>query len=576
MLRKTFVAAAAAALVAVPAAAQAAPGDIDTTFGAPLGFVNDSDGDIASGVVALPGGGTVLLTREGALIAYTAAGLRDTTFGSDGRVSLIDSEVGTTTALARDAQGRLLVGGREQGTAFVARLTPTGDIDEAFGQDGRTAIAYGRYQDHYVTDLAVAPDGRVLVGGYANASGRETAALARLTTAGALDTTFAADGTTTFPNIDRDTRFAAIAPDATGGVYAAGSSGPDALVVHTLDEGQRDLAFDGDGERAVHIGDTWDRLEPAGLALTADGLFASALQTFDAGGERSTVLALDPVTGASQAGFGTDGLAEVPAATRVGRIVTGSGDGLLVVGSGVDEGSLWQRSLVARLDATTGAPDPRFAGDGVRSLPFDTVQRGVVLARDGAGRVTIGGQAASQLLAWRVADVDADATPSGGGTPSGGATPTGGGGAVTPPPGTDAPPAPVVEEASAQDTPVVVAGAAVHRPAAWFHRVRSALRLKGEADPGAARVQVSITQRDGKRCRAVTSTRRARLGSRGACAPARARWLTANQTPRTAKTQLWSLHLARRLPAGRYTATVRALDREGLAGQTGEVTFRVR
>jgi hypothetical protein len=63
MLRKTFVAAAAAALVAVPAAAQAAPGDIDTTIGAPLGFVNDSDRDIASGGVALPGGGTVLLTR---------------------------------------------------------------------------------------------------------------------------------------------------------------------------------------------------------------------------------------------------------------------------------------------------------------------------------------------------------------------------------------------------------------------------------------------------------------------------------------------------------------------------------
>jgi hypothetical protein len=98
----------------------------------------------------------------------------------------------------------------------------------------------------------------------------------------------------------------------------------------------------------------------------------------------------------------------------------------------------------------------------------------------------------------------------------------------------------VVEEASAQDTPVV-AGAAGHRPTAWFHRVRSALRLEGEADPGAVRIQVSITQRRGRACRALTSTRR-----------------------------------ARRLPAGRYTATVRALDRKGLAGQTGEVTFRVR
>jgi hypothetical protein len=176
-----------------------------------------------------------------------------------------------------------------------------------------------------------------------------------------------------------------------------------------------------------------------------------------------------------------------------------------------------------------------------------------------------------------VTDVDADAEPSGGGTPSGGATPISGGGAVTPPaPGAGTPPASVVEEASAQDTPVVVAGAAVHRPAAWFHRVRSALRLNGEADQGAVRVQVSIAQRDGRRCRAVTSTRRARLSSAHSCSPMRARWLTAKQTPRTAKSQLWSLRLARRLPTGRYTATVRALDREGLAGQTGEVTFRVQ
>jgi uncharacterized delta-60 repeat protein len=572
MFRKTLVAAAAAALVAVPAAAQAAPGDIDTTFGAPFGFVNDSDGDIASGVVTLPGGGTVLLTREGALIAYSAAGLRDTTFGSDGRVTLIDSEVGTTTALARDGQGRLLVGGREEGSAFVTRLTPTGEVDETFGEDGRAIIHYGTFQDHFVLDLEVTPDGRILVGGYGFASGRSTAALARLSPTGDPDTSFAGDGTVTFPGIDRDTTFESIAGDGAGGVYGAGTRGPDAFFTHTLADGTPDAAFDGDGERSVHVGDTWDRLQPVGLARRGEGLFASTLQRYDEGGERSVVLALDAASGATDTGFGTDGLAPIPGARDVGDVISGSGNGLLVAASGVDEGSIWQRSLIVRLDATTGAPDPRFAGDGVRSLPFDTVQWGTRLARDAEGRVTIGGQGANQLLTWRVTDVDSVVTPSGGGTP------TGGGAVVSPSStGTDTPPAPTVKDApSQQPPPVTTDSVSVHRPAAWFHRVRSTLRLKGEADPGAARVQVSITQRSGRACRVVTSSRRARLGSGGACTPTRARWLTATQTPRTGKTQLWSLRLARRLPAGRYTATVRALDREGLAGQTGEVTFRVR
>jgi hypothetical protein len=101
---------------------------------------------------------------------------------------------------------------------------------------------------------------------------------------------------------------------------------------------------------------------------------------------------------------------------------------------------------------------------------------------------------------------------------------------------------------------------AVVRPARWPRPGStgcSAKRLSGEADQGAARAQVSITQRDGRRCRAVTSTRRARLGSIGACSPIRARWLTAASTPRAGRTQLWILRLGRRLPAGRYTATVR-------------------
>jgi len=570
MLR-TILAAAAATLVAAPAAAQAAPGDIDTSFGWPVGFVSDPGGDIATDVVALPGGGAAVLALDGSLIAYTATGERDAGFGIEGRVELVDTELGSASALVRDPQGRLLAAVREGGASSVIRVTPSGAVDTTFGDGGRTVIRYGLYQDHYVHDLALTPDGRILVGGYAQASGRATAALARLTADGEYDTEFAADGSTTIPGDERNTAFEAIASDGAGGVYAVGTSQSDALFAHVLADGTRDAAFDGDGERTIHTGDAGDRLLPVSVTRQGAGLFATVLRG-DSDGERPVVLALDAASGATRTGFGAGGLVAVPHADDVGEIAAGADGGLLVAASGVDEDSVWQRSLVVRLDAATGAPDPRFAGDGVRSLPFDTVQWGTRLVRDAAGRVTIAGQGANRLLTWRVADVAGDVTPSGGG-----GTPSGNGGVVAPPPSPSAetrPPATPQDAPSQQQPPVGAASA--HRPAAWFYRVRSAKRLSGEADQGAARVQVAITQRDGRRCRSVTSTRRARLGSIGACSPTRARWLTAASTPRAGKTQVWSLRLARRLPPGRYTATVRALDREGVAGRIGEISFRVR
>jgi predicted phage tail protein len=100
--------------------------------------------------------------------------------------------------------------------------------------------------------------------------------------------------------------------------------------------------------------------------------------------------------------------------------------------------------------------------------------------------------------------------------------------------------------------------------------------LNGEADQGAASVQVSVRRRDGKTCRSVTSARTARLAKATRCSPTATRWLPARATLRKGRTQTWTLRFGAHLPAGRYTATVRALDLEQRAGRTRSVTFRVR
>ena len=75
-------------------------------------------------------------------------------------------------------------------------MTPTGDMDTTFGGgDGITITDFGGGNDE-AQDLAIASDGKILVGGHTNASGTDFA-VARYTQAGLLDTSFSSDGKAT-------------------------------------------------------------------------------------------------------------------------------------------------------------------------------------------------------------------------------------------------------------------------------------------------------------------------------------------------------------------------------------------
>jgi Domain of unknown function (DUF5122) beta-propeller len=127
------------------------------------------------------------------------AGIRDPQFGSGGRTLFtLGSDNNPPATLQVDSAGRILVSGSaELGTgrsaAIVLRFLANGQVDLAWGQQGRSQIEASRGNASASDTLALA-DGQVLVLGVVEDDQDERAALWRLTDTGRLDAAFGTAG----------------------------------------------------------------------------------------------------------------------------------------------------------------------------------------------------------------------------------------------------------------------------------------------------------------------------------------------------------------------------------------------
>ncbi|HEX8833197.1 MAG TPA: Ig-like domain-containing protein, partial [Abditibacteriaceae bacterium] len=127
----------------------------------------------------------------------TANGTLDTTFGTDGKVT-IDFNSGSDVPNAIALQGtQIVLGGRAGNDFGLTRLNANGSVDTAFGSNGRVTTDFESSGDD-INGLVV-KNGRILAAGFANhtiADPREHTnfALARYKSDGTLDTSFDTDG----------------------------------------------------------------------------------------------------------------------------------------------------------------------------------------------------------------------------------------------------------------------------------------------------------------------------------------------------------------------------------------------
>lgn len=143
-------------------------------------------------------------TRTGLVVLVCAATavVPAAACASGGPQLLFQSKSALATAITRQPDGKLLIGGDTgAGTRYaVVRLTKSGKLDRGFGSKGITEIPIGGGDFGDLTQVMVQPDGGILATGTAGAAGSAvdgataTFGLARLLPSGKIDSGFHQNG----------------------------------------------------------------------------------------------------------------------------------------------------------------------------------------------------------------------------------------------------------------------------------------------------------------------------------------------------------------------------------------------
>lgn len=279
--------------------------DFGSTTDGAWGVAIDGEGRIVAGGFAY----ATVATADFALARYLNDGRLDTSFGGDGRVTTdftASSDFGM--ALTLDAAGRIVVAGYSQvpDTAIhdfaVARYSDDGTLDSAFSEDGWATVDFGPdgyLGPDYATGVAVDADGRLLLGGYSSQPHEgdqfhSDFALARLTSAGALDATFGAAGKVITDVADSADycHDLAVAPDGRillvgYAAYPATEVSDFALVRYTAD-GVLDGTFGPDGRVVTDFGSGSE--QGRSVLVTDDKIVVAGVSSQPATGQDFAVL----------------------------------------------------------------------------------------------------------------------------------------------------------------------------------------------------------------------------------------------------------------------------------------------
>ncbi len=204
------------------------------------------------------------------IVRWTTSGQLDTTFGQNG---IVDAEVDSTTydysavtKLAVEPDGGIVAAGRAGNTDetnedwIVWKLTSDGQPDASFGTNGAVTIDLGGMDEPQ--DMALMPDGKILVAGTSQQASQSDAPLAhtgfwlaRLTSDGVLDPTFGTGGILQ-EEFSQPTFASRIALGSDGSILVAGpiipagatpTTTPKVVVSRITSDGATDLSFGTNG-----------------------------------------------------------------------------------------------------------------------------------------------------------------------------------------------------------------------------------------------------------------------------------------------------------------------------------------
>ena len=170
-------------------------GDGDGVVTSDYGAANSDDKGNQS--VVQPDGKLLVVSESGddfTVARYNTDGSLDASFGSGGVAAYEVQGNDEARAIALQSDGKIVVGGFAQGDFGILRLNADGSLDSSFGTGGEVII---NDDDAYnARDLAIQPDGKILVSGngWASSPGNQDFAIWRLNSNGTIDTSFGSSG----------------------------------------------------------------------------------------------------------------------------------------------------------------------------------------------------------------------------------------------------------------------------------------------------------------------------------------------------------------------------------------------
>ncbi len=218
-----------------------ADGSLDTGFGEDGRVTTDltGDQDQIQGLIVQPDGKIVVVGsvkraapyyRDFGMVRYMPDGTIDLSFGINGKV-ITDISGGRdfAYAVAMQPDGKIILAGTAQNGAdgdydfALACYTSTGYLDTTFSGDGKVILDFNDGND-YGYAVALQPDGKIIIAGYANNGMNNDFAVVRYTSNGSLDPGFSEDGKVVTDLAGYDDIGLAVVLQTNGRIVVAGNS----------------------------------------------------------------------------------------------------------------------------------------------------------------------------------------------------------------------------------------------------------------------------------------------------------------------------------------------------------------
>lgn len=364
-------------------------GTPDATFGDGGAVISDfGEVDAFSGVAAQQDGRIVGVGNTASALAvvagYSNRGGLLNPWGEGGSGSTM-LNVGTGYDAFGDVVqqdgGRLVsVGQTQDGDRdFILLGLTAGDgyLDSSFGGGGVTVTDIAVGQADVANAVALLPDGRLLVAGYANNGTDDDMAVARYSKNGVLDEDFGSGGFTVI-DFGGAERVNNLAVDGEGNIVLVGEADDDMGIARLTAEGEPDTGF-GDGGK-VHLDRAGSYDDAVGVAFGSNGAIYVGGSS-EVGESRFSMAAVVlTADGELDTGFGEDGWAlatPTGASTYASDMLLLPNQTLLLVGSW-GEGATTE-AAAARLDLS-GQLDPAFGADGIYHQAFGSGSQDALFA----------------------------------------------------------------------------------------------------------------------------------------------------------------------------------------------------